>query len=159
MTATRLEPASLAHAALLAEMHARCFDDAWSARAMGEVLSSPGAFATIAVAAASAGEAGSPAGFALARTASDEAELITLCVLPELRRGGLAKTLLDDALRDARRRGARAMFLEVAENNHAAQALYLGRGFAAVGRRPDYYVRPNMVPVAALVLRRSLPEA
>ena len=35
--------------------------------------------------------------------------------------------------------GALALFLEVAADNVAAQALYRGTGFASVGRRKAYY--------------------
>jgi ribosomal-protein-alanine N-acetyltransferase len=44
------------------------------------------------------------------------------------------------------------MFLEVAERNGAARALYAAAGFAAAGRRRRYY--PDGAD--ALVLRRSL---
>ena len=49
------------------------------------------------------------------------------------------------------------MFLEVAEDNRAARALYAAAGFASVGRRPAYYARPGAADaVAALILRRDL---
>jgi ribosomal-protein-alanine N-acetyltransferase len=56
------------------------------------------------------------------------------------------------AMADARAAGAAAMFLEVAESNAAARALYGGLGFAPVGRRPRYYENGE----DALVLRRAL---
>jgi [ribosomal protein S18]-alanine N-acetyltransferase len=45
------------------------------------------------------------------------------------------------------------MFLDVAEGNGPAAALYRGLGFAEVGRRRRYY--PDGAD--ALVLRRDLP--
>ncbi len=48
------------------------------------------------------------------------------------------------------------MSLEVAEDNHAAQALYAATGFDRVGRRPGYDRQPGGAAVAALVLRRDL---
>jgi ribosomal-protein-alanine N-acetyltransferase len=151
--AITLARASLAHAAVLTELHARCFEDVWSRQSMEEVLGMAGAFAFIATPAAAPS---APIGFSLGRVAVDEAELITLCTLPEWRRRGIAQALLTESERAALAGGAQRMFLEVAETNQAAQALYLARGFTAVGRRPDYYQRPNHAPVAALVLRRPL---
>ncbi len=148
--ALRLTPASIAHAAVMVRLHALCFDDAWSLQAMSDVLNSPGAFAAIATV-----DEG-PVGFVLARIVGDEAEVLTLCVIPDWRRRGVAAQLLAEAMRRARAAGAARIFLEVAETNEAARALYAGRGFAAVGRRPDYYRLPNRVPVAALTLRRDL---
>jgi ribosomal-protein-alanine N-acetyltransferase len=53
---------------------------------------------------------------------------------------------------DAARRGAREMFLEVAEGNAAARALYAGLGAAEAGRRRRYYPDGS----DALVLRLAL---
>lgn len=152
--ALRIEPAGLAHARVLAALHAACFDDAWSVGAMADVLASPGAFACLALPEGDIEP--SPVGFALARVAADEAELLSIGVLAEKRRRGTAQALLDDVIRTAAGRGAVSLFLEVAETNDAARLLYTANGFVAVGRRPDYYQRPNTVPVAALTLRRPL---
>jgi ribosomal-protein-alanine N-acetyltransferase len=91
-------------------------------------------------------------GFVLARTAADEAEVLTLAVLPAARRQGIGGALLAEALAGARLRGACAMFLEVSARNAAALALYAGAGFAEVGRRRRYYADG----ADALVLRRDL---
>jgi [ribosomal protein S18]-alanine N-acetyltransferase len=155
--ALRIEPAGLAHARVLTALHAACFDDAWSVGAMADVLASPGAFACLAL--PDSVEEPAPLGFALARIAADEAELLSLGVIPAARRRRIGQALLDDVVRYAGERGAGTLFLEVAETNEAARLLYAANGFAAVGRRPDYYQRPNTVPVAALTLRRVLRNA
>ncbi|MEO1469220.1 MAG: GNAT family N-acetyltransferase [Pseudomonadota bacterium] len=90
-------------------------------------------------------------GLILLGLAADEAEILDLGVVPAARRRGLARALLDMALAEAARRGARTAFLEVAEDNAPARALYARAGFAEVGRRPAYYGRTD-----ALVLRRPL---
>jgi len=155
MTASiRVTRADVAHAELLAAIHRQCFEEMWSAAAIAEVLSAPGSFASLAVAACDQKE--SPAGFTLARVVGDDSELLTLCVLPAWRRRGIAARLLDDVMTRARLLGARQLFLEVAETNDAARALYAARGFTASRRRPDYYRAPNRVPVAALELRCAL---
>ena len=48
------------------------------------------------------------------------------------------------------------MFLEVAEDNPGAIALYERTGFTAVGRRASYYGRPGAQAVDAVVMRRTL---
>jgi ribosomal-protein-alanine N-acetyltransferase len=55
---------------------------------------------------------------------------------------------------EAVRRGAVEIFLEVAEPNAAARALYACAGAREVGRRPRYYADG----ADALVLRIDLPR-
>jgi len=59
----------------------------------------------------------------------------------------------------ATRLGARKIFLEVAEDNAAALALYLGAGYSEIGRGAGYYRRADRPAVAALVLEKPLPPA
>ncbi|MBY0338017.1 MAG: GNAT family N-acetyltransferase [Acetobacteraceae bacterium] len=92
-------------------------------------------------------------GFILARVAADEAEILTLAVVPEARRQGVATALVEAACAAALLAGARVMFLEVAEDNGAARALYAALGFAVAGRRRGYY-GPGR---DALLLRAALP--
>jgi [ribosomal protein S18]-alanine N-acetyltransferase len=84
---------------------------------------------------------------------AETAEILTVGVIPAARRHGIARRLLDDLLAEARRRGAVEAFLEVRVDNEAAQALYLGAGFAQVGRRRGYYDGGR---VDAVVMRREL---
>jgi [ribosomal protein S18]-alanine N-acetyltransferase len=146
----RLSSVGIAHARLLAALHAQCFEETWSSGVITELLSVHGTFAVLVVDDGPNGEVA--AGFTLARLVGDDAELLTLCVLPGFRRRGAAAALLDAAMRRARERAARRLFLEVAETNDPARALYASRGFVAGRRRPDYYRAANRVPVAALEL-------
>lgn len=81
---------------------------------------------------------GAVAGFALARQVVDEAELLLIAVTPAARGQGLGAALLETVTRDARRRGADRLFLEVRADNPAI-ALYRGAGFDKVGERRGYY--------------------
>lgn len=149
-----LVPASLVHAPLLSGMHSICFTDMWSADAMAGILDMPGAEGVIAVDGESLQPSVAPpgpAGMVLWRVAGDEAEILTIAVLPPWRRHGLGQRLLDHAMAESRARGAEVMFLEVAADNQAAQALYLARGFAQVGVRKGYYAGKD-----ALVMRAEL---
>jgi ribosomal-protein-alanine N-acetyltransferase len=138
-----LIPLAPAHLEVAAEIHHRCFPEAWDAAQLGLLLRMPGCFGVMAA---------PPDGFVLARVAADEAEIITIAVLPAARRSGLGGRLLDAACAAAAQAGAAALFLEVASDNCAAIALYHGRQFQAVGRRANYYGRNR----DAIVLRRDL---
>lgn len=129
----------------MAAIHAAAFPVGarWSKDAIALQLGLVGAFGLIDGAGA----------FVLARVAADEAEILTLATLPEARRQGLARGLLQAALDKSGARGARAMLLEVGEENLAARALYRGARFIEVGRRADYY-GPGR---AALILRGEIP--
>ena len=77
---------------------------------------------------------------------------------PSARRRGLARALLAEACRRARRDGAHAMFLEVSDQNAAAVALYDSAGFARAGLRRGYYA--SLIPAQdALVMRLALTAA
>ena len=149
--APRLRPVAPADAADLASLHATCFADAWPAGAILDVLAMPGAFGFLVVPGGSP-----PAAFALARVNTDEAELLTIAVEAAWRRHGLARALLETVAGECARRGAERLFLEVAEDNAAARALYAGAGFASVGRRRGYYARPPAPATDALTMRRDL---
>lgn len=133
--------------AALAAIHACAFEAPWDARAIADLLGSPFVFAL---------QAGSPpAGFILARSVAGEAEILTLAVDPLARRRGLGAALVESAAALAAAGGAEVMWLEVAEDNAAARALYAALGFQSGGRRPGYYARASG-PVDALILRREL---
>jgi ribosomal-protein-alanine N-acetyltransferase len=53
--------------------------------------------------------------------------------------------------------GATRLFLEVADDNAAALALYARAGFSEAGRRPGYYARPDGGRQDALILALNLP--
>ncbi len=68
-----------------------------------------------------------------------EAQLLNLSVVPDARRVGLGRMLLDRFLREAVRLGAEHVFLEVRVGNASAIALYEQAGFERVARRAEYY--------------------
>lgn len=98
---------------------------------------------------------GTAAGFILLQSVAEEAEILTLAVHPKARRSGLARALIEqaqDTLSVAR------VFLEVAEDNAPARALYAACGFTETGRRSAYYKRPDGSRVDALILQRQAGE-
>lgn len=170
-----LKSAGAIDAGLIARLHRLCFADAWSVDSVRDLLASPGVFARIAwsIGLGENGSAdngpgingsgktdvpGGPVGFVIHRVVAGESELMALAVAPDQRGRGLGLRLLQTALTDVLRMGARAMFLEVAVDNPAAQNLYLKQGFKKVGRRANYYQMPDGRRVDALVYRLKLPQ-
>jgi len=135
-------------AALLAHLHAECFDEAWDETAFDAFLRDPYTFALI----ADGGDA-----FILVRVAADESEILSLGTRPDVRRRGHARALVRTAAIEAHRRAAERMFLEVAADNEAALTLYQVAGFRAVGHRPGYYVNADGAIVDAVILSAALP--
>ena len=96
------------------------------------------------------------AGYVIAFSVGEEAELLNVAIDRDFRGRGLAGQMLDAVLFELAGRGVRTAFLEVRESNAAARALYGSRGFTEIGRRRGYYRRPVE---DALVMRRILEEA
>lgn len=94
--------------------------------------------------------------FVLMRVIADEAEILSIATDPTERRQGLARATLEAGETAARKAGAQRIFLEVAEENSAARALYERAGYRQIGRRPGYYLPKDGAPIAALVLRKQL---
>lgn len=143
-----IEPASARDLGEIVELERASFSDPWSKESFAAVLNEPAAF----FAAARDGAADRVAGYVVAWFAADEGEIANLAVLEPTRRRGIGAALLDAALDEGRRRGADAVYLEVRDSNAAARALYASRKFAEVGRRRDYYRKPQE---DAIVLRRQ----
>ena len=135
-----------------AQIHAAAFagrERAWSAAEFRDLLGGD-AFLLL------AGPAGAPVALLLGRAAGGEAELLTLGAAPAARRRGAARALLAGFAAEARARGAEVAFLEVAEDNAPARALYHAAGWAQAGRRKAYARRPDGTRMDALVLRLPL---
>ncbi len=90
-------------------------------------------------------------GFIVVRAAAGEMEVLNLAVAPSARRMGVGSALMRTALAWGVERGYGEVFCEVRESNSTAQAFYAMHGFAAAGRRPNYYRAPDE---DALVLAR-----
>jgi ribosomal-protein-alanine N-acetyltransferase len=135
-----------ATAARLAALHAEAFDAPWDADAFAALLTQAGVFAL-----------GDADGFILMRVVADEAEILTLAVRPAARRRGIGARMVGEGAVAAAALGAARLFLEVAEDNAAARALYARAGFFEAGRRPGYYARAEGGRGDALILALNLP--
>jgi tRNA threonylcarbamoyl adenosine modification protein YeaZ/ribosomal-protein-alanine acetyltransferase len=82
---------------------------------------------------------GRVAGYLVAWLGPGEGHLGNLAVVPEARRRGVARRLLEDLLEHAGALAVHSIALEVRVSNFAAQALYRGYGFRLAGLRRGYY--------------------
>jgi ribosomal-protein-alanine N-acetyltransferase len=136
------------HAPAMAAVHRDAFtpEEAWDAEIIANQLALPGVFGGIDIDGA----------MALARVVVDEAELLTFAVHSRLQRRGVGYRLLQSMMREAWRRGAVRMLLEVSVNNPAGRALYEKTGFHPIGRRRAYYANGDDATVMEVLL--SAPE-
>lgn len=136
----------------IAALHAKLFNPPWDLKSIAELIEHPAAAALV----AQMREPKAMAGFIIGQLAADEAEILSIGVAPEWQRRGLARTMIEGLARAATRAEAKRIYLEVAEDNAAATALYDNLGFAEVGRRKDYYQTPGAQPVDAVLLALQL---
>ena len=80
-----------------------------------------------------------------------EADILTVAVLPEYRRQGIAKEFMRQIEQWSMERGASAMMLEVEHTNAAAIELYQALGYMQISVRMNYYGLGN----DALVMRKE----
>jgi ribosomal-protein-alanine N-acetyltransferase len=133
---SRVAPAGGALLPALAELERRCFARPWSEAQLRETLENPAAVVLAAT------ENGRLLGYVSLTAVLDQADVGNLAVAPGSRRRGAANALLAQAETAAILRGCREIRLETRESNAAALALYAARGYAIVGRRPNYYEAP-----------------
>jgi len=133
-------------AGVIAKLHAASFKRGWSEEEIHRLLSDRNVVGHCLTVERTV------IGFILSRFAAGESEILSIAIAPAWRGRGFARPLLDLHLRRLAGLGARAVFLEVGDDNAAANRLYRKAGFYEVGRRSGYYDHG----ATALVLRRDL---
>lgn len=144
----KIRPATAGDLDALATLEAACFGDAaWSRRLIAEELEASTALVLVAEAEGRAtieppdlSRAGALA-YACFRRTAGESELLRIATSPAARRRGIAVALIRTGLERLRIEGIGTCFLEVADKNAPAFALYRRLGFREIGRRPGYYER------------------
>lgn len=139
-------------AALRRQVFPQPWERPWSSGEISALLATPNCFGHLLVDDAD----DRPYGLILLRVAADEAEILTIGVAPERRRCGGAARLLERAMAQCAARGARVVFLDVADDNEPARRLYTREGFLEIGARPSYYARGAAPAVAARIMSRGL---
>ncbi len=147
--------AGVADCDTLSDIHSAAFRRGWSGAEFEALLVQPGVSALVAQYRGTFG-ARAPAGFVLYRQVGDEAETLSVAVVEGCRRRGIARRLLEEALRQLYREGVARIHLEVDDANQAALSLYRGMEFRESGRRAGYYTQGREWPGGALVMLRQL---
>ena len=73
----------------------------------------------------------------------DELEVTNVATMPDLRRRGVGRALVNALLGYAREENFRRVTLEVRESNAPAIALYESLGFTPCGLRKNFYTQPS----------------
>lgn len=120
----------------LAEIEKKCIPDPWSINSFRAEFAAKGSVFL------AARQDGVICGFVTASTVLDEVCISNVAVLPEYRRKGIAKALLD-ALYERVKPNASFITLEVRESNLGAIALYSELGYKNVGMRKNFYSAPT----------------
>ncbi len=148
-----LIPLETSHSQSVASLHLQGFHRPWTDGEFRSLLGQANVFGFLALVEGHPGKP--PSGFILARLVADEAEILTLAVAKSVRRHGLGRRLVEEALRTLHAQRAQSLFLEVDSANLAAIGLYKRFGFKKVGERQAYYDSPQGKS-AALVMRLDL---
>jgi len=129
----RIRPLAAADLPAIARVERRVFSDPWPESFFRSELAQAMTWARVAEL------DGTLAGYLVAWVGLGEAHLGNLAVVPEVRRRGVARALLEDLIGRVRAMGAVRLTLEVRVSNFPAQALYRAYGFRLAGLRRGYY--------------------
>ncbi len=150
MSAIEIAGARIEDAATLSDIHGRCLSPAWDVETFNTFLGRPTGLGFLATTACQE----QPVGFCLGMMAADEAEVLAVGVLSNWHRQGIASRLLQAFHVGVQSSGGESIFLEVAQDNVAAIALYRAFGYVEVARRHGYYMATEGTPARdALVMR------
>jgi ribosomal-protein-alanine N-acetyltransferase len=135
------------------EIERACFPSPWSRQCfLAEVLNRQRSHPLV-VRVSPIGARGPVAAYACLWQVHDEIWINNLAVRSDLRRRGLGRRLVREALRLGVELGCRQAILEVRPSNREAIRLYQSEGFDLVARRPRYYtdnLEDALVMAAAL---------
>ena len=141
---SQFEKTTPAFADVLAVLHKACFEKAWNKDAFLSLLRLPTTVGLL-----------NDAGFILCSVCGDEAEILTIGVLPSERKKGIAFALLTEMEFVLKEAGVSNFFLDVNETNIPALNLYAKFGFEQVGLRKAYYQEKGQT-FDALLLKKCI---
>ncbi|MEH6495338.1 MAG: GNAT family N-acetyltransferase [Pseudomonas marincola] len=136
-------------APLLAALHEQCFDKAWTEKAFTDLLALPSTTAEIIM------DGEIPIGFCLYQISFDEAEILTVGIIPSARGLSAGSALLARGFTYLADRDVKRLLLEVSATNSPAIKVYQKCGFSEIGRRKAYY-REESGQVDALMFEKFL---
>ena len=136
--ATSVREATVRDLPRILEIERLAFAEPWSLDSFRRELMLP--FSRIMVAARSPTEAdGQLAGFLCRWLVADECHILNIAVHPKLRRGGIGRALMAEAINEAKAKQIRLVTLEVRRSNLAARSLYRKLSFEERRLRSNYY--------------------
>ena len=141
---SQFEKITPAFADVLASLHQACFEKAWDKNAFLSLLCLPTTVGLV-----------NDKGFILCSVCGDEAEILTIGVLPSERKKGIALALLTEMEFILKEMGVSYFFLDVNETNIPARNLYVKFGFKQVGVRKAYYKEKGQA-FDALLLKKCI---
>lgn len=121
----------------IAALEAACFSVPWDAASLAAELENPLSLWL------TAAEGQTAAGYIGSQSVLGEADMMNLAVAPSHRRQGIARALVLELIRELTAAGVTCLTLEVRAGNAPALALYESLGFAEIGLRKNYYIRPR----------------
>ncbi len=134
----------------LTEIHAECFPRYWNRQAFTDFFTVKDTFAFLVE------ENKKAIAMMVYRVTFDQADVLTVAVLPAWRRQGIAKMLVEGMLDKCKKLGAKKLFLEVEVGNDSAIKLYENMGFTHISRRKLYYQQLDGSLTDALVMAKKI---
>lgn len=125
------------HIDAIAELEKLCFSQPWSYDALAEELKNDTAFFHVAE------TDGVVSGYVGLHIVCGQAFITNIAVLPQYRRMGVAKKLLNSLFITAEKFDLGFISLEVRPSNTPAINLYKSFGFEEIGMRKNFYRNPN----------------
>ena len=144
----QIRPMSAEDAGAAAEISRHCLEESWDEKDFCESLERDY------TALFAAEKDGAIIGYAVFYLAADQAELVSIAVIPEERQCKAATEIMENSLRNVYDRGVRLVTLEVRESNIPARRLYEKFHFEILGKRKRFYQNPQE---DALILGSNLP--
>lgn len=122
----------------IADLEKMCFSTPWTYENLAEELNNDTAYFFVAL-----DEDEEVIGYIGVSVVADSCFVNNIAVYPACRRQGVGTALMKIAIMTADARGTDFISLEVRESNFAAIALYQSLGFEEMGRRKNFYRRPQ----------------
>lgn len=131
---------------VISEIHKTCFTENWSENTFRDMLTNIHYFGF-----SVSDFEENKCGFILCKYIFEEIEIITFCVLPEYRKCGLGRLLINEIIghmdiicpANQQTHANAKIFLEVSKDNTRAINLYKSAGFKTISERKKYYKTQN----------------
>ena len=135
---------------ILTKIHEQCFPRYWNRQVFTDFFSVKDTLALLVE------EENQPIAMMVYRVTFEQADVLTVAVLPVWRRRGIARKLVEGMIEKCQQLGVKKIFLEVEVGNDSAIKLYENMGFTHISRRKLYYQQLDGSLTDALVMMKKL---